>query len=101
MEFQKTPHHTNRLFLYLEELPKEESKVEKLKCALGAFSFWGSFDAKTEKYFSWEFPVEIEKDLIKLVLSRLGCTLKEVCYICKTEQAVIKGKCTTCHYDCP
>jgi len=23
------------------------------------------------------------------------------CVVCKTEPAVAKGRCTTCHYDCP
>lgn len=23
------------------------------------------------------------------------------CYVCHTEPAVVKGRCTTCHYDCP
>ena len=26
---------------------------------------------------------------------------KSVCVVCKTELAVIKGRCCTCHYDCP
>ena len=26
---------------------------------------------------------------------------KMVCVVCKTERAVIKGRCSTCYYDCP
>ena len=25
----------------------------------------------------------------------------EKCYVCKVDEAVIKGRCTTCFYDCP
>tara|TARA_R110000796_G_scaffold58413_8_gene134988 strand:+ start:2566 stop:2784 length:219 start_codon:yes stop_codon:yes gene_type:complete len=26
---------------------------------------------------------------------------KSVCVVCKVDDAVVKGKCTTCYYDCP
>lgn len=32
------------------------------------------------------------------------CTIpivKPACVVCKVDKAVVKGKCTTCHYDCP
>ena len=33
------------------------------------------------------------------------CTMpvvsKSVCVVCKVDDAVVKGKCTTCYYDCP
>ena len=46
-----------------------------LQMFLGILSIWGNYDANTEAYLSWEFPIEITEEIIAQSLTRLGCRL--------------------------
>lgn len=75
MEYQKTPYNTNRLFLYRNEIPENHTQFAALQISLGSFSIWGSYDQNKEEYLSWEFPIEISEEIIKVALHRLNCKI--------------------------
>lgn len=75
MVYQQTPYKSNRLFLYRNEMPENNTQIGMLLVFLGTLSIWGNYDSNKEEYISWEFPFEITEDIIKVCLSRLRCKL--------------------------
>jgi len=75
MNYQRTPSNTNRLFLYRAEMPENYTQFGMLQMFLGTLSIWGNYDANTEAYLSWEFPIEITEEIVTQSLNRLGCRL--------------------------
>lgn len=78
MTYQKTPYGSNRLFLYRNEMPENQTQFTMLLMFLGTLSIWGSHDKNEDEYLSWEFPIEITEEIIKRSLSRLNCNLETI-----------------------
>ena len=73
MEYTKTPHNSNRLWLKRTEMPQDLTSLNMMLVTLGAFSIWGGADKNETDEMSWEFHIGIEKDVIRVALIRSGC----------------------------
>lgn len=73
MEYEKTSHNSNRLWLKRTEMPQNSTKLSMLFIALDSFSIWGGADKNESDLMSWEFPVGITKEVIEVALIRCGC----------------------------
>lgn len=75
MEYIRTPHNTNRLFLYSHEMPSDIEKCNILITILNYLSIWDCADKKVIEYTSWEFDEKVHETTIKMILKRAGCYL--------------------------
>ena len=91
MKYVKTTNNTNRLVLQRAEMPEDNPTMFGiLLTALGALSCWGGADQIEEKYMGWEFDIAIKESVIRMMLVRLNCVLKNEA-IEKEQEEILKS----------
>lgn len=72
-EYTDTDKDTKRLFLGTNILPEAGRRRDALYTALSGFSLWSGVDKVTPEYVSWEFPKCVSEDILRKVVTKLGC----------------------------
>lgn len=77
MQYFKSGHHTNILILNDYELPDDIFDIERLKSTLATFTIKGKCEMNNKSYV-FEFPVDIQKHIIRNACERLDCKLDQI-----------------------